>query len=77
MAVATLNQALEIFGKLTSDEQDMMLEIARKRRAEAWRKELAKDARKAERDYRAGKLKSEPVEELIARLHRNLDEPNS
>jgi hypothetical protein len=66
MAAATLNEALEIFGKLSAEEQEMMLEIARKRRIEAWRK--------ARRDYRAGKLKSEPLEQLLKRLHKLADE---
>jgi hypothetical protein len=74
MAAATLNEALEIFGKLSAEEQEMMLEIARKRRIEAWRKDLAAYGRKARRDYRAGKLKSEPLEQLLKRLHKLADE---
>ena len=74
MAAATLNEALKIFGKLSAEEQEMMLEIARKRRIEAWRKDLAAYGRKALRDYRAGKLKSEPLEQLLKRLHKLADE---
>ena len=74
MAATTLNQALEIFGRLSSEEQEMMLEIARKRRAAAWRKELAIYGRKAIRDFRAGKLKAEPVEIVLKRLHQLADE---
>ena len=70
MAAATLNEALKIFGKLSAKEQEMMLEIARKRRIEAWRKEVAAYGRKASRDFRAGKLKSEPVGQLLKRLHK-------
>lgn len=74
MAAATLNQALEIFGKLSSEEQEMMLEIARKRRIDAWRKEAAAYGRKAVRDFRAGKLKAEPIEVMLKRLHQLADE---
>ena len=57
-ATVTLNQALEIFGKLSAEEQDMMLEIARKRRIESWRKETAAYGKKAVRDFQAGKLQA-------------------
>ena len=77
MMTITLNQVLELTRKLPGDEQDMLVDLVRKSRAEQWRKQLARDAHKAERDYRAGKLKAEPVEALIARLHRSLDEPDS
>ncbi len=74
MAAATLNHALAIFGQLSGEDQEMMLEIARKQRIEAWRKETAASGRKALRDFRAGKLKAEPAEVIIARLHRQADE---
>ena len=60
MAAATLNDALAVFGKLSLEDQQMMLEIAEKRRIEAWRKEVAAYGRKAVRDCRAGKLKAIP-----------------
>ncbi|GDY20356.1 hypothetical protein LBMAG56_17010 [Verrucomicrobiota bacterium] len=74
MATATLNEALTLFGQLSGEDQEMMLEIARKRRIEAWRKETAAYAKKALRDYRSGKLKAEPVEEMLQRLHRLADQ---
>ena len=74
MAAATLNEALKLFGKLSAEEQEMMLEIAHKRRIEAWRKDSAAYGRKALRDYRAGKLKTQPVEQLVKRLHKLADE---
>ena len=40
-ATVTLNDALQIFGKLSGEDQDMMLEIARRQRIEFWRKETA------------------------------------
>ena len=74
MAAATLNEALKLFGKLSAEEQEMMLEIACKRRIEAWRKDVAASGRKALRDHRAGKLKPEPIEQLLKRLHKLADE---
>ena len=72
-ATVTLNDALQIFGKLSVEDQDMMLEIARKRRAEADRRWLARYARKVRRDVVAGKLKPEPLNVALARLHRLAD----
>ena len=72
-ASVTLNQVLESFGKLSAEEQDMMLEIARKRRAEADHRWLAQYARKVRRDVAAGKLKPEPLSVALKRLHRLAD----
>ena len=77
MTTVTLNQVLQLTRRLPGEEQDMLIDLVRRSRAEQWRKQLAKDARQAERDFRAGKLQAEPVEDLIARLHRSLDQPDS
>ena len=74
-AAVTLNDALQIFGKLSGEDQDMMLEIARRQRIEFWRKETAAYGRKAMADSRAGKLKSYTAEELIARLSKQWEAP--
>ncbi len=74
MATATLNQALTLFGQLSGEDQELLLEIGRKRRSEAWRKETAAYAKKALRDHRAGKLKAEPVDEMLQRLHGLADQ---
>lgn len=68
-ATVTLNQALEIFGKLSSEDQTLMLEIAEKRRIDDWRKKTAVSGRKAIADSKAGKLKTYTADELIRRLH--------
>ena len=46
----------------------MLVELVRRSRAEQWRKDLARDMRKAVKDFRAGKLKSEKAEDYVARL---------
>ena len=74
-ATVTLDKALEIFGKLSVEDQEMMLEIAKRRRIESWRKETAAYGRKAVADSRAGKLKSYTAEELIERLTKQWEEP--
>lgn len=51
----------------------MLEDLLRKRRLEAWRNETAAQARKAAKDFRAGKLKSRSADEVIARLRAGLD----
>ena len=67
-ATVTLNDALQVFGKLSVEDQAMMIEIAQKRRIEDWRKDVAAYARKTRREHRAGKLKSVSRAELPAYL---------
>ncbi len=68
MAAVTLNQVLELTRKLPGDEQDMLVELVRRSRAEQWRRDLVRDGRKAVKDFRAGKLKVERAEDYVARL---------
>ena len=77
MATATLNQALTLFGQLSGEDQELMLEIARKRRIEAWRKETAAYAKKGLRDHRAGKLPTVSVAELPAYLNQLWEESDA
>ena len=58
---------------LPADEQVMLEDLLRQRRIEAWRSETAAEARKAAKDFRSGKLKSQSVDDLIARLRAGLD----
>ena len=68
MATVTLNQVMRLASALPVDDKELLIEALKRQRAEAWRKDLARYARKAERDFRAGKLKSESAESLVARL---------
>ena len=68
MATVTLNQVLELTTKLPDDQQEMLVDIVRRRRIENWRKELADYSDQAEKDFLAGKLKAERAETIIARL---------
>jgi hypothetical protein len=52
----------------------MLLEILQKRQIEERREEIATNAREAIEAFRAGKLKSESIEELLERLHKSVEE---
>ncbi len=72
--MVTIDYCLDMVMQLTSEEQDMLIEIVKKRQIELRRKEIAISAREAIAEYRAGKTKPESAEELIRRLHFSLQD---
>jgi CHASE3 domain sensor protein len=68
MATSSLDRVLTEAEALPQDEQQMLEELLRGRRIEAWRRTTAAEGKKAIRAFRAGKLKAEPVDAVIARL---------
>jgi hypothetical protein len=64
----TLDRVLTEAEALPADEQEMLEGLLRQRRIETWRQETAAEANKTARFFRAGKLKSQSVESVIARL---------
>jgi hypothetical protein len=70
MANIDLNfdELLEGISRLPLDDQEMLLEIIKKRQIEQGRLEIAREARKAMREYRAGLTKRGSVEDLFKDL---------
>ena len=68
----TLDKVLTSAETLPRDEQEMLEDLLRKRRIEAWRRETAAEARKAIKAFRVGRLKTEPVETVIRSLRAGL-----
>ena len=68
MAILTLERVLTSAEALPADEQEMLENLLRQRRIEAWRRDTALEARKVVKALRAGKLKAESVESVIVRL---------
>jgi len=68
MATVTLDRVLTSAEALPPDEQEMLEALLRQRRIEGWRRDTAAEARTSARAFRAGKLKSQPVEDAIASL---------
>lgn len=71
MATVTYSKIVEEITELPQRDQSRLLAFLRKRQAEAKVRKFHAEVEKAQRDFRAGKLKSEPVEKLIARLRRD------
>jgi hypothetical protein len=70
----TLDWALEKVMQLPLDQQEQLIEIVRQRHIEASRDEIARDARESIAQFKAGKLKPQSAESVIAELRRSLDE---
>ena len=68
MNTLTLDRVLTDAEHLPPDEQEILEDLLRKRRIEAWRAETATDAKNAAAAFRSGKLKAQSAENVIARL---------
>jgi CHASE3 domain sensor protein len=71
MAALTLDRVLTEAEALPADEQEILESLLRQRRIEAWRNETAAAAKTAIRAFRAGKLKTQSAENLIASLRNS------
>jgi len=68
----TLDKVLTSAETLPRDEQEMLEDLLRSRRIEAWRRETAAEARKALKAFRTGKFKAESADTVIGRLRAGL-----
>ena len=68
MATLTLDRVLTDAEHLPSDEQEILEDLLRKRRIEAWRAETATEAKNAAAAFRSGRLKAQSAESVITRL---------
>jgi hypothetical protein len=68
MSALTLDRVLTSAEALPAEEQAMLEELLRRRRIESWRAETAVDAARSAKALRAGKLKPQSAESVIARL---------
>ena len=72
--MTTLDRALATVMQLSLDQQELLIEIVRQRHLEASRDEIARDAQESIAAFRAGKLKPQSAEAVIAELRRSLSE---
>jgi len=68
MSAITLDRVLTEAETLPADDRAMLEELLRRRRIESWRADTAAEAAKAAKAFRAGKLKAQTAESIIARL---------
>jgi len=70
----TFENALDAVSQLSIDQQEMLIDIIRKRNNELRRKQILKECRDGLVEYRSGVLKPMMAEDAIADLHSYLDE---
>jgi hypothetical protein len=68
MNALTLDRVLTDASHLPAEEQEILEDLLRQRRIEAWRAQTASEAKSAAAAFRAGKLKAQSADSVIARL---------
>jgi len=71
----TLDQLIENAWQLPYEQQETLIRVLRNRQSESRRAEIAADAQQSLADFRAGKLRPQSAEEVIASLRQSLSEP--
>jgi len=69
----TLDNVIDFAMQLSSEQQEMLLEILYKRQVERRRKEIAIGVQESLASYRAGNLEATHSKEIIEELRRSLD----
>jgi hypothetical protein len=64
----TFESALDAVSQLSIDQQEMLIDILKKRNAEVRRREILEKCREGLAEYRSGVLKAQTAEEAIADL---------
>jgi hypothetical protein len=74
MDIITLDQAIDTVMQLSFEQQEILLEVVRRRHIESRRKEIARDAQESIAAFQAGQLKPQSVNEIITDLRQSLNE---
>ncbi len=69
----TFESALDAVSQLSIDQQEILIDILKKRNAEVRRRQILEECREGVAEYRSGVLKSQTAEEVIADLRSYLD----
>ena len=70
----TFESALDAVSQLSIEQQEILIDILRKRNAEATRKEIFEECHEGLAEYRSGVLKSQTAEEAILGLRSYLND---
>lgn len=71
--MTTLDRVLDAVMELDRDQQEMLLDILRRRRIDDRRAQIAEAAREGRAAYRSGEIRPEKADDLIRRLHQSLE----
>ena len=73
----SLDYAIDTVNQLPIEQQKILVNILHHRHIEERRREIAKDARQSVADFHAGRLKPQPVQEIISELAMTSDDINA
>jgi len=68
--VASFDEILDMIDTLSLEEQDVLLDIVRRRQVEQRRREIAKSIAQAKDEYKAGKVFRGTVDEIMTELNK-------
>ena len=69
----TFESALDAVSQLSIDQQEMLIDIVKKRNAEVRRRQILEECRDGLAEYSTGVLKAQTAEDAIADLRSYLD----
>jgi len=75
--MTTFEQALDMVDGLPLEQQELLIDILKRRTTASHRQELARTSQEALAEFRAGILKSQTASEAIAELQAYLDTPEN
>ncbi len=73
MTARMLDYALDVAMELSEEQQEMLIEIIRRRQVDARRREIADDAKVTLDAFRKGELKPQSAAAIIRELHEDWD----
>ena len=71
MAEVTINDVLNDFDKLDSNDKEQFLEVAKKQLIELKRSQLAERVKEADQNYNKGNIKTGTVDHLLGDLEND------
>ena len=70
----TFDQVVETIRQFPAEQQDMLIDLMRKWRIEARRREIARDAQESLAAFRSGQLEPQSAQTVIAELGKSLED---
>jgi len=74
MSTITIDQVLDSINQLSFEQQEMLIDIFRKRLIETRRQKIAQDAQESLSAFRQGQFTAQPADQVVQELHESLDE---
>lgn len=77
MITNSFDQLLDTIDQLPFEQQEMLIDIFRKRLIESRRQKIAQDAQDSLSAFRQGQLSAEPADQVVQELHESIEEKSA